>query len=291
VARDVCLIVNPTAGGGRGEKRLPAVESVLRAHGVRFRVERTRSLPHARELARETIEREEIAAALGGDGLAGAVGGELRGTRGILGVLPGGRGNDFARKLGISQDPAQAAESLFSGAVREVDVAVTTDGRAYLGIASAGIDSDVQDIALDTKLKLGSLVYLYGTLRALGGWKPADWTVTVDGEEHRFSGYSVGVANSGMFGGGIRYVPQASLDDGLLDVVLCGASSKLNYLRGIPRSFKGTHVSDPSFTLLKGREITFAADRPYVVYADGDPLSALPCTITVEPRSLRVLAP
>ena len=290
MARDVCLIVNPHAGGGRAEMRLPAVESVLRAQGMRFRVERTTSLDHARELARSTVEREEIAASLGGDGLAGAVAGELYGTRGILGVLPGGRGNDFARKLGISQDAAQAAEVLASGAIREIDVA-TTNGRAYLGIASAGIDSDCQDIALDTRLRLGSFVYVYSILRALRGWKAADWTVTIDGETHTFSGYSVGVANSGMFGGGIRYVPDASLDDGLLDVVLNADSSKLDYLRGLPKSFKGTHIDAPSFTIIKGREVTFQADRPYVAYADGDPLSPLPCTIRVEPRSLRVLAP
>ncbi len=290
MARDVCLIVNPSAGGGRGAKRLPAVEAVLRSHGIRFRVERTTSLDHARELARETVEREEVAASLGGDGLAGAVAGELRGTRGILGVLPGGRGNDFARKLGISQDAARAAGVLASGTVREVDVAVTGE-RAYLGIASAGIDSDVQDIALETRLKLGSLVYLYGTLRALGTWKPATWTVTADGEQHTFDGYSVAVANSGMFGGGMRYVPDASLDDGLLDVVLCGESSKRAYLQGIPKVFKGTHVGDPALRFLKAREVTFSASRPYVAYADGDPLAELPCTITVQPRSLRVLAP
>ena len=290
MARDVCLIVNPTAGGGRAEKRLPAVEQVLRAHGMRFRVERTKSLEHARELARSTVEREEIAAALGGDGLAGAVAGELRGTRGILGVLPGGRGNDFARKLGISQDPGPAAEVLATGAVREVDVACTEE-RAYLGIASAGIDSDVQDIALDTRLKLGSLVYLYGTLRALGSWQPAAWHVVVDGVEHSFRGFSVAVANSGVFGGGMRYVPDASLDDGMLDVVLCGDSSKRAYLQGIPKVFKGTHVGDPALTFLKAREVTFSADRPYVAYADGDPLAELPCTIRVQPRALRVLAP
>jgi YegS/Rv2252/BmrU family lipid kinase len=290
MARDVCLIVNPSAGGGRGEKRLPAVEAVLRSHGMRFRVERTTSLEHARALARATIEREEIAATLGGDGLAGAVAGELRGTRGILGVLPGGRGNDFARKLGISQDAAQAADVLASGAVREVDVAVCC-GRAYLGIASAGLDSDVQDFALATKLKLGSLVYLFGTLKVLARWKPATWTVQIDGETHTFCGYSVAVANSGLFGGGMKYVPDASLDDGMLDVVLCAESSKRAYLTGLPKVFKGTHVDDPALTFLKAREVTFSADRPYVAYADGDPLAPLPCTITIEPRALRVLAP
>ena len=95
--RPLCLIVNPSAGRGRTARLLPRVEAELRSRGLVFRTERTYSLAHARELARETLERGEIAAGMGGDGLLGAIAGELRGTDGVLSVLPGGRGNDFAR--------------------------------------------------------------------------------------------------------------------------------------------------------------------------------------------------
>ncbi|MEA2133253.1 MAG: hypothetical protein QOC68_1162, partial [Solirubrobacteraceae bacterium] len=98
--RPVCLIVNPSAGGGRTARLLPAVEAALRGHGIGFRVERTHSIEHARELARSSLACGEVAAAMGGDGLISAVAGELRHTDGVLAVLPGGRGNDFARKLG-----------------------------------------------------------------------------------------------------------------------------------------------------------------------------------------------
>src|SRR5918912_445303 len=139
--RPLCLIVNPSAGRGRAARLLPRVEQCLRARGMSFRVERTDSLPHARELARSALAAGEVAATMGGDGLLGAVAGELRGTDGVLGVLPHGREH-------------------------AIDVAVA-DGRTFLGIASAGIDSDVQEIANATRLPLGQLVYAYGTLRAL----------------------------------------------------------------------------------------------------------------------------
>src|SRR5919108_6191538 len=161
--RPLCLIVNPSAGHGRAARLLPRVEQCLRARGMSFRVERTDSLEHARELARSTLAGGEVAATMGGDGLLGAVAGELRGTDGVLGVLPGGRGNDFARKLGIGPDPERACDVLAGGRERAVDIA-EADGRTFLGIASAGIDSDVQDIANGTRLPLGQLVYAYGTL-------------------------------------------------------------------------------------------------------------------------------
>jgi len=288
--RDVCLIVNPRAGAGRAAARLPQVEAALRERGLRFRVERTTSLEHARELGRSARDAGEVAATLGGDGLAGAVAGELRGGEVPLAVLPGGRGNDFCRKLGIPQDPVAACDIIAAGSVRAVDVALAGD-RSYLGIASAGFDSDVQEIVNGTRLKLGAAVYVYGTLRALGGWRPARWTVTVDGEAAEFSGYSVAVANSGMFGGGMRYVPGASLDDGMLDVVFVAEAPKRHFLASLPKAFKGTHVDDPNFSVRRGREVSFRADRAFAVYADGDPIADLPCTITVAPRALRVLAP
>ena len=286
----VCLIVNPSAGGGRAAKRLPEVEAALRARGIAFRVARTESMEHARELARSALANGEVAAAMGGDGIVGAVAGELKQTDGTLAVIPGGRGNDFARKLGIPSEVNGACDVLVHGTPRLVDVALAGD-RAYLGIASAGFDSDCQDITNSTRLKLGSLVYVYGMLRALGSWRPANWEVTIDGESHAFRGWSVAVANSGVFGGGMYLVPEASLEDGVLDVVLTAESTKRHYLASVPKVFKGTHVTDPSLTFLRGREITFQADRPFTAYADGDPIADLPATFRVLPRSLRVLAP
>jgi YegS/Rv2252/BmrU family lipid kinase len=287
---DVCLIVNPSAGAGRAAKLLPAVEAELRALGLGFRVERTTSMEHARELARDAAQRSEVVAAMGGDGLTGAIAGELRDGVGVLAVLPGGRGNDFARKLGIDADPVKACANIATGRERRIDLAAV-DGRCYLGILSAGLDSDANRLANENTLPLGTAVYAYAALRALAAWKPARWTVTVDGESREFDGYSVAVANSGVFGSGMFLVPDAELDDGMLDVVLCEESPKRHYLANLPKVFKGTHVDDPNLRFLKGRSITFHADRPFTAYADGDPIAELPATIAVLPGTLRVLAP
>jgi YegS/Rv2252/BmrU family lipid kinase len=288
--RAVRLIVNPAAGAGRAARLLPDVEAALRSHGIAFRVDRTESIEHARELARAARDAGEIAAAMGGDGLAGAVAGELHSTDALMAVVPGGRGNDLARKLGMDHDPVAAIDVLAAGNERRIDVADAA-GTVYVGILSAGFDSIVNEIANSTRLPLGTLVYAYGALRALWSWRPAHWEVVVDGAEHAFTGYAVAVANSGVFGGGMWLVPDAELDDGLLDVALTADRPKAAYLRGLNKVFKGTHVDEPGFTLLRGREITFRADRPFVPYADGDPVSELPLTVRVVPRALRVIAP
>jgi YegS/Rv2252/BmrU family lipid kinase len=288
--RAVRLIVNPSAGAGRAAKLLPGVEMALRSHGISFRVDRTTSIEHARELARAAREAGELAAAMGGDGLAGAVAGELQGSDAVMALLPGGRGNDLARKLGLGHDPVAAVDVLAAGKERRIDVA-EAGGTVYVGILSAGFDSVVNEIANATRLPLGTQVYAYAALRALPAWKPARWEVTVDGAEHAFSGYAVAVANSGVFGGGMWLVPDAELDDGLLDVAFTEDRSKTAYLRALNKVFKGTHVHDRGFTIVRGREVTFRADRPFVSYADGDPVASLPVTVRVLPQALRVIAP
>jgi YegS/Rv2252/BmrU family lipid kinase len=287
--RVVHLIVNPSAGAGRAARLLPDVEAALRAHGLAFRVDRTTSIEHARELARAARDAGAVAAAMGGDGLAGAVAGELGGD-GLMALLPGGRGNDLARKLGIGHDPVAAVDILAAGRERRIDVA-EAGGRIYVGILSAGFDSEVNEIANSTRLPLGTLVYAYGALRALWGWRPARWNVTIDGTEHAFSGYAVAVANSGVFGGGMWLVPDAELDDGLLDVAFTGHRPKGAYLRGLTKVFKGAHVNEPGFEILRGREITLGADRAFTAYADGDPIVDLPATVRVLPGALRVIVP
>ena len=287
----LCLIVNPSAGGGRAARTLPAVQAELSRLGLRQRTVLTTSIKHADELAREAAAAGEIAVSIGGDGMAGAVAHALRDTGGVLGVLPGGRGNDFARKLGIPSDPVEACSVLATGAERTVDVA-EVDGRTFLGIASYGFDSAVQDIALEATLVKGQAVYLYATLRALARWKPTELRFAADGGPIRtIRGYAVAACNSGVFGGGMLLAPDASLEDGLLDVVLTGQAPKPLLLRNLPKLFKGTHLDDPHIELFRARELWIDAERPFRIYADGDPIGTTPATIRAVPGALRVLAP
>ena len=291
MARRISLIVNPRAGGGRAAAALPVVQTTPTASDVQWHLETTPGLDRVRALGRSSRDAGEVAVALSGDGLIGAVAGELQGGDGVLGVLPGGRGNDFARVLGIPRDPEEACGVVAEGVERLVDVG-EVEGRPFIGIASCGFDSDANRIANETTLVKGNLVYAYGALRALAEWRPARFDLDLDGRERMsFSGYSVACANSKAYGGGMYIAPDAELDDGRLDVVMSGTASKRRFLYNLPKVFQGRHVDSPSVRIVRAAEVRVAADRPFTMYADGDPIAELPATVRVRTRALRVLVP
>jgi YegS/Rv2252/BmrU family lipid kinase len=285
------LIVNPWAGGGRAGRALAGVNATLSSLGLEHRAEHTRDLEHARGLARDAAAAGEVAVAFGGDGLVGAVAGALKDTDGVLGVLPGGRGNDLARALGIPLEPNAACEVLASGAAQPLDLG-EVNGRTFVSIASCGFDSVANRIANDTKLVRGNLVYAYGALRALAGWRPATFTIELDGAQPRtFTGYTVAAANSNAYGGGMLLAPDASPRDGLLDVVVVGAASKLRFLRLLPTVFSGAHVRQPNVEVIRSSTVRIGASRPFTMYADGDPIAELPVTVRTLAAAIRVIVP
>ena len=220
-----------------------------------------------------------------------------------------------ARRRGrcLLRCPADVATILFagSGSVRTssrqrgisrngpsepVDIGYVTgpDGvpHAFLGIASLGFDSDVQVRANRTRLIRGSSVYTYAALRTLASWRPA----TLLRQRRRrpgeqLIGWSVAAANSAYYGGGMHYAPSAKIDDGLLELVTAERSSKLHFLRMLPKVFSGRHLDDPRMQVRRARKIQVDADRPFQIYADGDPLADLPATIAVTAGGLRLIGP
>jgi YegS/Rv2252/BmrU family lipid kinase len=301
-APPVCLIVNPAAGGGRAGRIAPLALEALAGLGLSVARSDTRDLQHARALARAAAGGGETIVALGGDGLIGVLADALRGLPGArLGVIPGGRGNDLARVLGIPDDPRAAAAIVAQGRTRAVDLGLVVgphggedDGQAFVGIASAGFDSEANRIANEAPAWLGGLVYAYGALRALAAWRPARFELELEppGERHVFSAYTVGACNSRTYGGGMRAAPGAMLDDGLLDVVLLESVGKLAFLTRIfPKLFRGTHVDDPRVHVFRAREISLAADRPFTMYADGDPIGELPVRVRALAGAITMLLP
>ncbi|MFF8288595.1 diacylglycerol/lipid kinase family protein [Streptomyces sp. NPDC016309] len=291
--RQFTAVVNPAAGSSSGTAALLPVARLLREAGAGLETRYSRSLDHARELARTAAARGHTVLAVGGDGMAGAVGGVLSGTDAVLGLVPSGRGNDFARALGLPTDPPALAELLLHATPHAVDTiqveSATHPGTAVLGSVYAGVDAVANRYANRSRLLRGAASYYAGGARAVAGWRPATYRITVDGTVHERRGYTVVAANSGFYGFGRRVAPDARVDDGLLDVVVLGHASKLLFFTMMNELKTGAHLRRPQVEVLRGREIRIEADRDLPYGADGEVDAALPVTVRVRPGALHVL--
>lgn len=288
------MIVNPQAGRGRAVKAAPHVAKVLSEGGWSVTTASSADLADAEQMARRAAEHGHLVVSLGGDGLAGALAGQVEAVGGTLAVLPGGRGNDFVRSLGHSNSPVAAAKALLSATSRLIDVGhIETVGerpRTFLGVAGMGFDSYVQGAISNVELDIGRAIYAYGVVKALRTWHDLRFKLAVDGVAHDLDGWLVAVANSGVYGGGMRIAPTASMCDDKLDVVAVSSMSKMRFLATFPKVFLGSHLSHPSVRSWRASEVHISCDRPVPVYADGEFVGGLPARIAVRARAIRILA-
>jgi diacylglycerol kinase (ATP) len=291
--RQFTAIVNPTAGGSTGAAALLHVGRLLREAGADLETEYSRSLAHAQDLARQAGQRGRVVLAVGGDGIAGGIGGALSGTGSLLGLVPAGRGNDFARALGLPADPAALARVLLHHEPRAVDTIEVESAvhhrTVVLGSVYAGVDALANRYANQAGLLRGAASYYAGGLRAVTTWRAARYRVTVDGQEHSHTGYTVVAANSGYYGSGRLIAPDARVDDGLLDVVMISEAPRRLFFALMNELKTGAHANRPQVRILRGEEIRIEADREVPYGADGEVEAVLPVTARVLPGALRVL--
>jgi YegS/Rv2252/BmrU family lipid kinase len=289
------IVHNPTAGGGRVRRLVPAVLARLREGGVEVEQHRTRSLEDGRLAACAAAAAFDMVVAVGGDGTVGACAAGLAdagpGARAALGVVPAGGGNDAARSFGLpAGDPLAAAELLPRLQRRPADLA-TVAGRAYLNVAGAGFDSEANRVA-NQRLgwAKGRPRYVGAVLAELVVFRTAAFRLTLDGADSEPRGWLVAVANGPSYGGGMRVAPAASLQDGLLDVVVIHEIGRAEALKLFTKVFSGRHLEHPAVSVHRAGRVELDADRPLAVYADGEPAGSLPATFEVRRAAITVLA-
>jgi diacylglycerol kinase (ATP) len=300
--RNFTFLVNPASGGGAAPQAVIPVARLLRDAGARVEVTYSPG-PHAvRELLDAASSRGDVVVSVGGDGMLSSLAGPVSRSGGTLAVLPAGRGNDFARMLGLPADPEGQARLLLDGAVRRVDLlGWTPPGRAtrlVAGSVYAGVDARASAIVDRAHRLPRRLQYPYAAVRALATYTPGRYRVAVDGVEREYAAATVVVANSAYYGSGMRIAPGAAVDDGLLDVVVIEAASRLALVRALPTVYDGTHLERPEVSVLTGRrvEIRGTARLGIPVGADGEPLGVLPgladapAVVDVRPGVLAVIA-
>ncbi len=300
--RNFTLLVNPASGGGAAPDAVVPVAQQLREAGARVDVSYSPG-PRAMDgLVGAAVDRGDVVVSVGGDGMLSSLAGAVSLRGGTLGLLPAGRGNDFARMLGVPSEPAQQARLLLEGVVRRVDLLSVALGdagpRRVAGSVYSGVDARASEIVDTLHWLPKQLQYPFAALRALATYTPARYRVSVDGEVRDFVAATVVVANSSFYGKGMKIAPHATLDDGLLDVVVIEAAGRLDLMRSLPQVYDGRHVELDEVTVLTGRRVEISADArlPVPVGGDGEPLGVLPgragvpATVEILPDALSVIA-
>ncbi|GGE19374.1 diacylglycerol kinase [Marinithermofilum abyssi] len=287
------FIVNPVAGNGRGQKVWRQLKKIMDERQIPYRVLFSEQAGHAEELARRAVLRSDVKSviAVGGDGTVHEVGNGLVGSIMPMGFIPAGSGNDFALAHRIPANPGQALERILQHQVRRVDTA-DIDGKTMIGFAGIGFDGRVAEAVNLSSFKrwLGKLNYIWGALRVLRSFEPAQVSVSIDGKKIDVGGvWLIAVANNPYYGGGMKICPFAVNDDGKLDICCVNNLSRHQFLKIFPTVYKGVHIHHPSVTMRQGKEIIIDSDTRMVIHADGEVIGETPLTVTVRPRSLSIL--
>ena len=291
MAREIALLTNPTSGKGRGTRTAAIALPRLKEAGFHVRNLVGRDADEARDLARRCVaDGVESLVVVGGDGMVHLAVQELAGSETALGIIPAGTGNDVARYLDLPRsDPQRAADVVVGSRTRRIDLA-RTGAQYYVTVLASGFDSLVNERANAMRWPRGQMRYNLATLAELRVFEPLPYTLELDGEVRQVEAMLVAVGNGPSFGGGLRITHGASIDDGLLDVVIIKTMSKPDLLRTYPQLFTGGHTRHRQYERHLVRTVTVAA-RGIVGYADGERIGALPLTVEVAPLALKVLVP
>lgn len=296
------LIANPHSGRGRAAEIMRSALDALTAAGADAVGEMTTSIRHATELATRAVLNGRVAVAVGGDGLLRAVVAGAAANGGIVGVLPAGRGNDFARTLGIRLDVETNIRTLMSATPRPADCIAVAEGGAdvrqsadrpavAIGNVYLGFDSFTNIRANGMRLNLGPLTYKYAALHAALTLPPLHFRLSIDGRTHEYAGSGVAIANSRYYGAGVPLAPAADVHDGLLDVVTFEQTGRRSRVPGMLAMTRARHLNRPDIHHVLGREIEVHVDPPIEAYSDGDPMCHTPFTARVMPGAIRLLCP
>lgn len=303
------IIYNPKSRSGQGKEIWLQVRRQLMSERVAYREHQTTCRGDAGKIA-ERLTREkwnsikDVLVVIGGDGTVNeAVNGIHHLEKVKFGYIPTGSGNDFARGIGISTDPMQALKGiLHSKKSLKINVGVTRIGkkkRRFVISSGLGYDAAICHEALSSRIKevlnwvhLGKLTYVVIALRQLFRSELMQMDVcTKDGRMYHFPKVLFAVAmNLPYEGGGFMFTPDASCQDGKLDLMIVNNISNLKVLMFLPLALKGKHTGFSEIHTIRCREVQISVGKSQAVHMDGESGGYQRSLVWgIEPEKLEVL--
>lgn len=288
------LLANSEAGTA---ERLEEVLAPLREAGT-VQVERPADAEAMYEAAADASRRGALVVAAGGDGTVGLVARALiEHPGGTMAIVPLGTANDFARSLGLPQQPAEAARAVLTGQRRVVDAFLYSDGQHRqigLNMASGGCGADVVGKLTDeVKQRWGALAYLRTSVTVLADLCSYQVQLFVDDRPpETLSVFNLLIGNGRTAGGGVEINPDARVDDGLLEVLAVKEGGFWENT-ALAARFWASHdfLDSEQVFYCRGRQIRVTSQTPMPFSIDGDLPPFVPTHFEVLPRVLPIMAP
>jgi len=297
---EVIVFVNLAAGARRARSQLSKFQKLFESFHVHGQFLITNSAAELESFAQNAISQGKRALfAMGGDGTFQVLANTAFGADVLLGVLPFGGGNDFAAALGLPDDPWKAAEATLLGRPRFVDLVRVRTGegrmRLYVGGGGIGLDAKAAQYASGAFRRFpGRSRYIASALRALLGFVPLEVRVEFPGSDlipQEARVLVAAVLNSPTYGAGLRLAPRATLDDGLIHVVLIEDIGILRALRLVPPLMRSGELRTSSIKRWCVNRVRLTTDKPRLFHGDGEIIGPTPVEIEAVPRAVQVLAP
>lgn len=293
----VAVVYNPVAGGTRRKTDIEAVRERFVAAGWNVTTIATRGPGDGTAAAREALTLGvDVVAAMGGDGTLNEVAQALATGDVPVGILPVGTVNVLARELGLPLDPLEAVDAITGGEPLAIDIGKAND-RYFTMMTSLGYDAE-SAFAMMPQIKQwsGQLAYWVGAVQSFGRHRAVRTKIVLDDGQKRKRLrrliYMMVISNTGLYGdGALKFTPEASVRDGLLDLCLIRSARWYRALLHIVLGFTGRlrEVSDVEY--FRTRRVTLTTSRPFPYQIDGDPVGHTPLTIEIVPLALKVMVP
>lgn len=283
------VICNPTAGNGRAKKIGIKVQEILKERAIPFKYTETTHPGHATELAKAAVSQGiDTVLSVGGDGTSYEIACGLNGTKTALGIIPAGTGNDFIKTLKYPSDPLKALDHALSCPPQPTDTGMMAD-RLFLNEIGTGFDALALSYAAQAKKYCkGLLPYLFGVLCAIFRSKPIRLTYQLDNEPPVTTDALVcGVANGGIIGGGMKIAPEASVDDGLFDVVIVRYIERWRLPPYLIKLLQGKILSFPETVFARASRVSFSAPD-MIVNMDGELVEMDQVSLTMSKGTLLI---
>ena len=266
----ILFIVNPISGIGKQKRFEKILNRHINKEKFDYKIEYTQNAGHATEIAAAAAKEGtyDVVTAVGGDGSINEVAKALVKTETALAIIPCGSGNGLARALHIPVQPWRAVRFLNSAEFKTIDTC-QVNGQFFFSVAGAGYDSQVAR-RYEFFPGRGFKTYFWAIITSFQKYKPIEYEITIDGVSIKRTALMVTVCNSSQYGYGFRISPKASLNDGLLDVVIVKKPEPWRVPFVLLNIALGRAHKSKCFEILQGKHVELFGNKKRWVNLDGE---------------------